>query len=86
MQAGYDAKNPPAFARLVSGGTKLRKFSDDIMAAAQRESFALMEEQAAGDAVYNKVFSSWKKVREEYYTWFGAAERAYTEFAVSDIG
>jgi TRAP-type mannitol/chloroaromatic compound transport system substrate-binding protein len=79
----YDAKNPPAFSRLVQTGTQLRAFTDDVMNAAKRESFALMEEEAAADATYSRVYSSWKQVHEEYYSWFATSERTYAMFAVS---
>lgn len=81
----YDAKNPPAFSRLLEGGTKLRQFSDDIMDAAKRQSFAIMEEEAATDATYGRVYSSWKRVHEEYYRWFATSERSYSIYAVSAI-
>jgi len=81
----YDAWNPPALTRLVQGGTQLRAFSDDIMTSAKRESFALMEEEAAKDATYARVYTEWKKVHEEYYRWFATSERTYSIFAVSGI-
>jgi len=86
MLADYDAKNPPAFSRLIAGGTKLRRFSDEIMQAARRDAFAIMEEDAARDPAYRKVYSAWKAYRDESFNWFGASERAYTEFAIDAIG
>lgn len=82
MLAKYDAKNPPAFERLIQGGTKLRQFSNDIMKAAKRESFALMEEEAASDATYSRVYATWKKIHQQYYAWFATAERSYSQFVV----
>jgi TRAP-type mannitol/chloroaromatic compound transport system substrate-binding protein len=85
MVADYDAKNPPAFSRLIAGGTELRKFSPEIMEAARREAFAIMEEEASADPAYRKVFEAWKTVREQSYNWFGTAERAYNEFTIDSV-
>lgn len=82
MLADYDAKNPRAFARLISGGTRLRRFSDDIMGAARRESFELLEEEAAADPAYQNVYSSWKSFRDESLAWFGIAEQAFSKFVI----
>lgn len=85
MMMKYDAKNPPALSRLIEGGTELRAFSSEIMAAAQRESFALLEEEAVNDPLYARVYASWKQVHEEYYRWFATSERSYSIAAVSAI-
>jgi TRAP-type mannitol/chloroaromatic compound transport system substrate-binding protein len=85
MMMKYDAKNPPALTRLLQGGTQLRPFSDDIMSAAKRESFELMQEEAASDSTYGRVYSSWKQVHEEYYRWFATSERSYALYVVSGI-
>jgi len=81
MLSTYDAKNPPALARLLAQGVEMRRFSDDVMAAARRTSFELMEEQSAADPAYAKVFTAWKKFREDSYRWFATAEAAYAAFA-----
>jgi TRAP-type mannitol/chloroaromatic compound transport system substrate-binding protein len=86
MQADYDAKNPAAIARLIAGGTKLRKFSDEIMTAARRESIELMEEAAAADPMYRKIFSNWSDFRDQSSAWFSLAELAYSEFAIDRAG
>jgi len=85
MMASYDAKNPPALKRLVAGGTQLHRFSTDIMEAAKRESFDLMNTRAAEDAGYRKIFESFSEFREGAYAWFGTAERAFSEFANANL-
>ncbi len=84
MLASYDAKNPPALGRLIGAGVKLRAFSDDILAAAQKSSFEIMDEFAAQDPAYANVYNSWKKSREESYLWFSTAEMAFAKFAFAD--
>mgnify|MGYP001814337498 CR=1 FL=1 len=46
---------------------------------------AIMEQEAASDPAYQKIFSSWKAVREESFRWFGSSERAYTEFTIDAV-
>jgi len=81
MQAKYDAENPAALRRLLADGVELREFSDDIMGAAERIAFEIMEEHAAADATYRKVYTQWKAFRESAFQWFGTAEQAYAAFA-----
>lgn len=81
MMASYDAKNPPALQRLISGGTKLHPFSNDIMEAARTASFDIMNARASEDAGYKKIFDSFVAFRESAYSWFGTAERAFHDFA-----
>ncbi len=86
MQARYDAENPAALRRLIAEGVELRPFSDDIMAAAQRIAVEIMEEHAAQDATYRRVYTQWKEFREAVFQWFGTAEQAYAGFAFGGRG
>jgi TRAP-type mannitol/chloroaromatic compound transport system substrate-binding protein len=81
MITSYDAKNPQAFDRLVNEGVQLRPFSTDIMQAAEKQAFEIMEEQAAADAAYNKVYTAFKTFRDASYRWFSTAENAYADYA-----
>ena len=86
MQARYDALNPGALKRLLAEGVELRRFSDEIQQGAQAATEELLEEAAARDATYRKVYESWKKIRAEYYAWFGTAELGYQSFAFPEPG
>jgi TRAP-type mannitol/chloroaromatic compound transport system substrate-binding protein len=81
MQTSYDALNPPALDRLLAKGVKLRRFSDEVMAAARRTAFEVMAEEAAADPGYAELFSQWKAFRAASYRWFDTAELAYGSFA-----
>ena len=81
MQARYDALNPGALTRLRRQGVKLRRYSDDILKAAEYTATDVLEEQAAKDPRYRKVYEAWSRFREESFEWFGTAELAYAEFA-----
>ncbi|HEX5126967.1 MAG TPA: TRAP transporter substrate-binding protein [Rhodocyclaceae bacterium] len=80
MQAKYDVKNVDALKRLVAGGTQLRKFSNEIMAASYKAAFELYDETAAKNAKFKKVYDSWKKFREDEFLWFRVAEKSYDDF------
>jgi TRAP-type mannitol/chloroaromatic compound transport system substrate-binding protein len=81
MQARYDQQNPAALERLLTKGVQIRPFSEDLLAAASRTALDMLEEQAASDATYRKVYEAWKKARKGAYRWFGTAELAYANFA-----
>lgn len=80
-QTIYDVRNPQALERLVAGGTRLRRFSDDIMAACASASRDLLEQQASRDAGYRKVYDAFRSFRDDAFRWFGTAEAAYAEHA-----
>ena len=80
MQAKYDAHNPEVLKRLISGGTVLRKFSDEIMSAAYIEAHKLYDEIAAKNPRFKKVYEPWRKFRNEQVAWFSIAERPFDNF------
>jgi TRAP-type mannitol/chloroaromatic compound transport system substrate-binding protein len=81
MVAKYDAQNPAALRRLVAGGTQLRPFSRDIMAACYKAAEEVYAETSAKNAKFKKVFDSWSKFREEEFLWFRVAENTFDNFA-----
>ena len=86
MLARYDVENPKALSRLVNDhGVRLRVFSDEILQAAWRESNAYLEELAAGDATFRRVYDSWRAFRETAFPYFAGNEQHYADFAFSQI-
>ncbi|MCP4807555.1 MAG: TRAP transporter substrate-binding protein [Proteobacteria bacterium] len=83
MQQRYDAKNPPALQRLLASGVQMRPFSDEIMQGARDASQQYLEDNAAADPGYKKVYDAFAKIRKDQQTWFGTAERAYHQFVSS---
>ena len=81
MIARYDALNPEALQRLVDGGVSLRPFSDEILEAARTAAFELMNENAAADPAYRRIFDSWDAFRDSSFRWFSTAEQAYARFS-----
>ncbi len=80
MQQRYDNENPPALARLLGHGVDMRPFSDEIMAGAAKASQAYLEDNAAKDPGYRKVYEAFAKAREDSRRWFGASELAYARY------
>jgi TRAP-type mannitol/chloroaromatic compound transport system substrate-binding protein len=82
-QAVYDVRNPEALARLVAGGTRLRRYSDEIMGAARREADDLLAQAAARDASgYARVYEEWRRFRDASQRWFATAEHEYSAFVL----
>ena len=81
MQNRYDARNPAALKRLLAQGVQMRPFPEDLMAAAQAESQAMLEEEASKDEQYRAVYEHWKAYRKEAFAWFSTAELAYAQAA-----
>jgi TRAP-type mannitol/chloroaromatic compound transport system substrate-binding protein len=82
-QAVYDVRNPEALARLVAGGTQLRRYSDEIMTAARAQTDDLLAQAAARDAAgYGKVYGEWRKFRDASQRWFATAEQEYSNFVL----
>jgi TRAP-type mannitol/chloroaromatic compound transport system substrate-binding protein len=80
MVAAYDAKNPPALARLVQQGVKLHPFPKDVMAAAFKAANELYEEEAAINPVFRRFYVSWKSFRYAQYQWYRVAEASFSNF------
>lgn len=83
MQAKYDARNPAALKQLVGGGTQLRPFPNDVMAACYKAAHELYEETAAANPAFRRIYEPWKKFREEQLQWFAVAENRYDNFMQS---
>lgn len=84
--ARYDVENPKALARLTGEhGVTLRRFSTDIMEAAWKESYAFLEEQAAGDATFRRIYEPWKAFRKQSFQYFAGNETAYADFAFGKL-
>ena len=83
MLAEYDAKNPPAMARLLREGVKLHPFPKDVMFAARRAAFDVYDEEAARNPAFKKIYNAWKKFLDNEIQWFRIAEAAYANFLYS---
>jgi TRAP-type mannitol/chloroaromatic compound transport system substrate-binding protein len=80
MQARYDARNPTALKQLVAAGTKLRPFSQDVLAAAFKESQALYSELSAKNPDWAKIYADYSKFRADQNLWFRFTEMGFDRF------
>ena len=83
MMAKYDTRNGAALQRLVDGGTQLTPYSQEIMAAAQKASFELYEENASQDNTFRELYEQWKAFREQVYAWNRINELSFNQFAIA---
>jgi TRAP-type mannitol/chloroaromatic compound transport system substrate-binding protein len=87
MTAQYDAANPKALRTLVQEhGVRLRVYPQDILEAAWRESNEYLEEQAAANAGFRKVYDSFREFRDLAFPYFAGNEQEYARFAFGKIG
>jgi TRAP-type mannitol/chloroaromatic compound transport system substrate-binding protein len=83
MQAEYDARNPQALARLLKAGAKLHTFSKPILDAAYKISQEVMEEEAAKNARFKKIYEPWKRFRQDQNQWASVAEAPMQNYLIS---
>lgn len=81
MLARYDARNNDALQRLLSGTTKLRPYSEEILAAAEATAFALYDEYSQKDADFKAIFEQWKAFRDRVYAWNNLNEAGFARYA-----
>ncbi len=81
----YESQNNEALQRLIQGGVQLRRYSDEIMTAAEQASFALYDEFAAKDADFKSVFDEWKQFRNRVYAWNKLNEGNFEQFTYSQL-
>lgn len=83
--AQYDAENAAALKRLVDGGTQLRFYSDEIMAAAQSASFELYDELSSQSPAFAKIYTQWRAFRASVYDWHKTNEYRFMNFVYNNM-
>ena len=83
MQADYDAKNPAALARLLKNGAKLHYFSRQILDEALRVSTQVMEEEAAANPRFRKIYEPWKRFKNDQNMWASVAESTMQAYLIN---
>lgn len=80
MTARYDIQNPAALKRLVLGGAEPRPFSEAILDACFKASTEVLDEIAAKNAMFKKVYESMLEVRGGDYLWFQFSEQTFDTY------
>lgn len=83
MQAQYDARNPAALARLLKAGVKLRNFPKAVMDASYKASVQVLEEEAAKNSKFRKIYEPWKAFRQNQNQWNSVAEAPMLNYMIS---
>lgn len=86
MLARYDTVNNEALDRLLKAGVQVRPYSQEIIEAAEKASFALYDEFAAQDEEFKTVYEQWKVFRERIYRWNNLNEGSFTRFIYGQKG
>lgn len=81
--AKYDAQNPAALKRLVGGGAQLRAFSRPVMDACYKATQETIDELAAKNEDFKKVYESWRRFRDDQNLWFRVAENSLDAYRYS---
>jgi TRAP-type mannitol/chloroaromatic compound transport system substrate-binding protein len=82
VTAKYDARNPAALKRLISGGAVLQPFSPSIMDASLKHADEVYAETSAANADFKKVWDSITAFRGEEYLWWQVADYTYDTFMI----
>jgi TRAP-type mannitol/chloroaromatic compound transport system substrate-binding protein len=82
MAARYDMQNPTAFKKLVSGGTQLKPFSDEILEACLKATNELWGELSATNADFKKTIEAMKTYSNDEYLWWQVAEYRFDTFMI----
>lgn len=85
MLARYESRNNETLQKLLDGGTQVRPYSTEILAAAEQASFALYDEFAAKDADFKAVYEQWKQFRDRAYAWNKLNEGNFTNYVYSKL-
>lgn len=80
MLAAYDAKNPPALARLLQNGVQVSRYPDDVLRAAYEASQKIYEEESAKNPVFKKILDSQRAFQRASDVWLGTAEGTLANF------
>jgi len=85
--AKYDVEEPLAMARLTDDhGVVLREYPADVLDAAWRESNTYLDEQAAADRSFARVYDSWRNFRTSAFSYAVGNEMAYQRNAFPRTG
>mgnify|MGYP004515067761 CR=1 FL=1 len=81
MTSRYDHNNPQALRRLLAAGAQLRPWPRPILEAGWRAANEVYEENASRNPRFRRVMDSYRRYRDEEFTWFRVAENSYDNFA-----
>src|SRR5882672_2206128 len=78
----YDNLNPAALKRLLSSGTQLRAFPQDVMEACYKSANDIYAELSKTNPMFKKMLDSLVPFRSDSYLWTQVAEMGFDNFMV----
>ncbi|MEM6434402.1 MAG: ABC transporter substrate-binding protein [Cyanobacteria bacterium P01_D01_bin.115] len=83
MLSQYDAVNREALQRLISSGTELIVYTEEILQGAQQATNDLYAEYAGQDSTFKRLYDNWNAFREGIYRWNSVNERSFADLIFS---
>ncbi len=83
MLARYNAKNNEALQRLIEYGVELRRYSDEVLAAAEGAANELYDEFKQQDADFKSIFEHWDAFRQRIWEWNSINEASFMSYISS---
>lgn len=77
MLADYTANNNAQLANLIDQGVELRRFPDEILKRFEELTTEILEEKAAADPMFAKIYTSYKDFQKNVQNWHKISEQAY---------
>jgi len=78
----YDALNPPALKRLLSGGAQLRAFPQDVMEACYKAANDIYADLNKTNPMFKKLYESLVSFRGDAYLWQQVADGTFDNFMI----
>ncbi len=85
VQSSYDVRNPQALARLLKRGVKLRAFPASVMNASLKAAREVMQEEAAKNANFKKVYEHYTRFQNQQNQWYSVAEHRMMSFQIAAL-
>ena len=85
MISRYDAKNPEALEKILAGGATVVAYPKDILDEAQKQTYALLDEQAAKDPDVKLVYDDFKAFRDKIRNVHRFAEMTLQNFVMPKV-
>ena len=80
--ARYDYLNPPALKRLLSAGTQLRAFPQDVMEACYKAAGEIYADLSKTNPMFKRMYDSLVSFRGDSYLWMQVAEGGFDNFMI----
>ena len=82
MMAKYDARNPEALKRLVTGGTQLKPFTKELMEASYKAALEVYKEASDANPKFKKMHDAYMAFRNDEYLWWQVCEYTFDDFMI----